>query len=174
MGKPIKQINRDLRRQIQSAARHTAAAIMNDLADRGPDWGGEFKNSWVADAPGVGKGKRGLYPYTIRDTPALPDTIAATKRNPKLRIINTTDYAMAAMDLEEGKFENPGFKPKGDIVIEGRRVGSMRTDIVEPLEGKDPTSFATAEPDWFVSYVNGGGLQKSLEHGIKIAFATSN
>jgi hypothetical protein len=174
MGKPLKQANRDIRRKTQSLARHAAAAIMNDLAEVGPNWSGEFSNSWVADAPGVGKGKQGSYPYTIRDTPTLPDTIAASRRNPKLIIVNTTDYAMAAMDLEEGKFENPGTKPKGDIVIEGRRAGRMRTDIIEPLEGKEPTSFATAEPDWFVTYTNGGGMQKSLEHGVKIAFASEN
>jgi hypothetical protein len=174
MAKPLKQINRDIRRQVQSAARRAAAEIMNDLAKIGPNWSGEFANSWVADAPGVGKGKQGSYPYTIRDTPILPDTIAAVKRNPKLSIVNTTDYAMAAMDLEEGVFKNPGFAPKGEIVIEGRRVGRMRTDITEPGDGKEPTSFATAQPDWFITYINGGGLQKSLENGIKIAFAMSN
>lgn len=174
MAKPLKQANRDLRRKVQSLARHAAAEIMNDLAKEGPVWSGEFANSWVADAPGVGKGKQGSYRYTIRDTPALPDTIAAVKRNPKLVITNTTDYAMAAMDLEEGDFENPGSAPKGDIVIEGKRVGKMRTDIVEQPEDQPPTSFATAKPDWFVTYVNGGGMQKSLEHGVKIAFARSN
>lgn len=172
MAKPIKQINRDNRRKVQSAARHAAAEIMNGLAQAGPNWSGEFANSWVADAPGVGKGKAASYPYTIRDTPALPDTVKAASRATKLVIRNTTDYALAALDLEEAKFENPGTAPKGDIVLEGRRNGRMRTDIVD--SDKAPTSFATAPSDWFVTYLKGGGMQTALANGIKIAFTSSN
>jgi len=165
------QLNRDLRRKVQSAARHAAAEIMNDLALAGPNWSGEFANSWIADAPGVGSGLETSYPYTIRSTPALPDTVKAVERNPKLLISNTTFYAMQALDLEEGFFINPGTEPKGDVVIEGRRVGRMRTDIV----GADKiTSRATAPRDWFTTYLNGGGMQKSLEHGVRIAFSRSN
>jgi len=172
MSKPLGQFNRDTRRKIQSAAPHAAAEIMNDLAQEGPLWGGEFANSWTADAPGVGKGPQGSYPYSIRDTPRLPDTVAATNRNPKLVISNTTDYAMQAMDLEEGYFIDPGTDPQGPVVLEGRRYGRMRTDI-GPTEG-EPTSRATAPQDWFVNYTNGGGMQKSLENGVRIAFARSN
>ena len=172
MASPLGQLNRDLRRKVQSAARHTAAEIMNDLAEAGPNWSGEFANSWVADAPAVGKGPEGSYPYTIRDTPVLPDTIAATERNPKLVIYNTTPYAMQAMDLEEGVFINPGTEPQGDVVLEGKRRGRMRTDI-GPSDG-EPTSRATAPKDWFSTYVNGGGMQKSMEKSIKIAFARNN
>jgi hypothetical protein len=172
MASSIGQFNRQLRRQMQSAARHAAAEIMNDLAEAGPLWGGEFANSWVANAPGVGKGPQGSYPYTIRDTPALPDTQKAVNRNPKLVIVNTTDYALQAMDLEEGYFIDPGTEPKGPVVLEGRRYGQMRTDI-GPSEGES-TSRATAPKDWFTTYINGGGMQKSLERGVKIAFAREN
>ena len=172
MASPLGQLNRDIRRKVQSAARHAAAEIMNDLAQEGPLWSGEFANSWVADAPGVGRGLQGSYPYTIRDTPQLPDTVAATNRNPKLVITNTADYAMQAMDLEEGYFIDPGTEPQGPVVLEGRRYGRMRTDI-GPAEG-EPTSRATAPQDWFVTYINGGGMQKSLENGVRIAFARTN
>lgn len=172
MAKQLGQLNRDVRRQIQSAARHAAAEIMNDLAKAGPVWSGEFSNSWVANAPGVGEGRQGSYPYTIRDTPQLPDTVKAVARNPKLVIVNTTDYAMQAMDLEEGYFINPGTDPLGPVVLEGKRYGRMRADV-GPSEG-EPTSRATAPQDWFVNYINGGGMQKSLEKGINIAFARAN
>lgn len=170
--KPVKQLNRDVRRKIQSAARHAAAAIMNDLALAGPNWSGEFANSWIADAPGVGSGPTASYPYTIRDTPSLPDTVRAVARNPKLIISNTTDYALQAMDLEEGVFINPGTEPKGSVVLEGKRFGSMRTNISQ-TEGT-PTSRATAPKDWFLTYINGGAMQKSLENGVRIAFSTTN
>lgn len=172
MASTASQFNRQLRRQVQSAARHAAAEIMNDLAKTGPLWSGEFANSWVADAPGVGKGRQASYPYTIRDTPSLPDTVKAVARNPKLVIVNTTDYALQAMDLEEGYFIDPGTEPLGPVVVEGKRYGRMRTDI-GPTEG-EPTSRATAPSDWFSNYVNGGGMQKSLANGVKIAFGREN
>jgi hypothetical protein len=164
------QFNRQLRRQVQSAARHAAAEIMNDLAKAGPLWGGEFANSWVANAPGVGQGRQASYPYTIRDTPNLPDTIKAVARNPKLVIVNTTDYAMQAMDLEEGYFIDPGTDPLGPVVLKGNRYGRMRTDI----SSGDGNARSTAPKDWFVTYVNGGGMQKSLGNGVRIAFAREN
>ena len=170
MTSKLGQFNRKLRREIQSTARHAAKEIMNDLAKSGPNWTGEFANSWVADAPGVGKGTNGSYPYSIRDTPALPDTIKAVARNPKLVISNTTDYAMQAMDLEEGYFVDPGTDPLGQVVIKGNRYGRMRTDI----GSGDGNARATAQRDWFTTYVNGGGLQKSLENGVRIAFSKSN
>ena len=170
MASKLGQLNRKIRRQIQSAARHAAAEIMNDLAESGPNWTGEFANSWVADAPGVGEGPNGSYPYSIRDTPALPDTVKAVARSPKLIISNSTSYAMQAMDLEEGYFIDPGTEPLGTVVIEGSRYGRMRTDI-SPGSGD---ARATAPEDWFTTYTNGGGLQKSLGRGVKIAFSKSN
>lgn len=166
------QFNRKLRRQVQAAARQAAAEIMNDLAKVGPLWSGEFANSWVANAPGVGQGRQASYPYTIRDIPSLPDTVKAVARNPKLVIVNTTDYAMQAMDLEEGYFIDPGTEPLGPVVLEGKRYGRMRTDIVSTEE--ESTSRATAPSDWFSTYVSGGGMQKSLAKGVKIAFAREN
>jgi hypothetical protein len=142
---------------------------MNDLAEAGPVWSGRFANSWVADAPGVGKGPDGTYPYTIRDTPRLPDTIEATRRSPKLVISNTTDYALQAMDLEEGQFIAIG-DPKGEVVNEGSRYGSRRGEVSND-GGK---SRSTAPLDWFNTYVSGGGLEKSLGKGVKIAFAKEN
>ena len=172
MNKPLSQLNRDIRRKTQSAARHAAAEIMNGLAEAGPLWSGEFANSWVANAPGVGPGPNGTYPYSVRDTAKLPDTIAAVNRNPKLVVVNTTDYAMQAMDLEEGYFINPGTEPKGPVVLEGRRKGKMRTDIIPTSDVS--TSRATAVRDWFLTYVNGGGMAKSLGTGVRIAFAREN
>lgn len=170
MAKSVSQLNRDIRRKVQSAARHAAVEIMNDLAEAGPNWTGEFANSWVADAPGVGPGPEGSYPYTIRDTPKLPDTVAAVKRSPKLVIKNTTDYAMQAMDLEEGEFFSIG-DPKGEVVAEGTRYGKRRGQVSNDGDGK---ARSTAELDWFNTYISGGGLAKSLGKGVKIAFAREN
>ena len=170
MAKSYGQLRRDLGRKTQSAARHAAAEIMNDLAEAGPVWSGRFANSWVADAPCEGAGPDGTYPYTIRDTARLPDTIKAVERNPKLIIKNTTDYALQAMDLEEGYFRPIG-EPKGKVVSEGKRYGGKRGQVSDDGEGK---ARSTAKLDWFNDYISGGGLAKSLGKGVKIAFAREN
>ena len=164
------QLNRYVRRKAQSSARNAAVEIMNDLAKAGPNWTGEFANSWVADAPGVGAGPEGSFPYTIRDTPKLPDTVKAVSRSPKLVIRNTTEYALQALDIEEGEFVAIG-DPVGKVVKEGKRVGKRRGEVQNSDEGN---SRSTAELDWFPTYLNGGGVQKALGKGVKIAFAKEN
>ena len=169
MAKNISQLNRDIRRKTQSVSRHAAAKIMNDLAEAGPNWSGRFKNSWVADAPGAAVGKKANYPYKISDVAKLKDTVAAVNKNPKLFIYNTTPYALYAMDLKEGKFY-PKNEPKGKVVKEGSRpLNESGKGIRGDLSGQG-RSRSTAELDWFLTYIDGGGLQKSLEAGVKIGF----
>ena len=169
MARDISQLNRYMRRKTQSVARHAAAEIMNDLAEAGPNWNGRFKNSWVADAPGTAVGKKADYPYKISDVAKLKDTVAAVSKNPKLSIYNTTPYALYAMDLKEGKFYAKD-EPKGKVVKQGTRPlnedgKGIRGDLVG--QGR---SRSTAELDWFLTYIDGGGLRKSLEAGVKIGF----
>jgi len=170
MAKSLGQLNRDIRRKTQSIARHAAVEAMNDLAERGPNWSGEFRNSWVADAPGSGLGKKANYPYRISDVGKLKDTVSAVSQKTKIRVYNTTNYALIAQDLKEGKFRPEGPR-KGSIVEEGSRPlneqgEGIRGDII-PGEGGN---ISTAELDWFLTYIDGGGLQKALERGVKIGF----
>ena len=170
MAKPLGQINRDLRRKVQSATRHAAAEIMNDLAEAGPNWSGLFRNSWVADAPGQAIGKKGTYPYSITDVASLKDTVAEASKDIKLKLYNTTSYAFIAQDLKEGVFR-PRREPRGKIVQEGFRPTNeegegIRGDV-RPGPGKNRS---TAELDWFLNYIDGGGLSKSLAAGVRIGF----
>ena len=169
MAKSLGQLNRDLRRKAQSAARHAAVEIMNDLAEAGPNWSGRFKNSWVADAPGSAVGKKANYPYKISDVAKLKDTKAAVAKDVKLVVYNTTDYALIAQDLQEGKFF-PKDEPKGPVIKEGkRRTDDKGLGIRGDLAG-DGNARSTAELDWFLTYIDGGGLAKSLANGVKIGF----
>ncbi len=165
MAKSLGQLNRDIRRKTQSAARHAAVEIMNDLAEAGPNWSGRFRNSWVADAPGSAVGRTAKYPYSIRDVAKLKDTVAATNQKVKLRVYNTTDYALIAQDLVEGEFIKKG-QPKGKVVAEGKRRRPIRGDV----QNGPGNSQSTAPLDWFLSYIDGGGLAKSLESGVRIGF----
>ena len=169
MAKSLGQLGRDARRKVQSATRHAATQIMNDLAEAGPNWSGRFKNSWVADAPGSAVGKKADYPYKISDVAKLKDTVAAANKNPKLVVYNYSPYAMYAMDLIEGKFISAG-EPKGPVVEQGkRRIGADGLGIRGDVSGEG-TSRSTAPLDWFMTYIDGGGLQKSLADGVKIGF----
>ena len=169
MAKPLKKMPRALRRQVQSAARHAAAEIMNNLAEAGPNWSGRFKNSWVADAPGSAVGKSSGYPYKISQVAKLKDTYKALEKNPKLVIYNATNYALIAMDLQEGKFRAIK-EPKGPIVKEGkRRTDDNGLGIRGDVSGSGNNK-STAELDWFMTYIDGGGLKKSLAAGVKIGF----
>jgi len=170
MAKSLGQLNRDLRRKTQSAARHAAVEIMNDLAKAGPTWSGKFRDSWIADALGSALGKRSSYPYSIADVAKLKDTIAAVKQPIKLKVYNTTEYALIAQDLREGKFYPRG-EPIGKVVSQGKRPldknGLSIRGNVQPGEGR---SKSTAPLDWFTTYIDGGGLARSLEFGVRIGF----
>ena len=169
MAKSLGQLKRDARRKAQSAARHAAAEIMNDLAEKGPNWSGRFKNSWVADAPGSAVGKKADYPYKISDVAKLKDTVAAVNKDPKLVVYNYSPYALEALDLREGKFFAKG-DPKGPVIEEGkRRINADGLGIRGDVSG-DGNSRSTAPLDWFMTYIDGGGLQKSLANGVKIGF----
>ena len=69
----LRDLERDAYAWVNSAARNAAKEIMNGLAEAGPNWSGEFQDSWVAHAPGAGSGS-GAYPYTLSDIPKLPPT----------------------------------------------------------------------------------------------------
>ena len=169
MAKSLGQLNRDIRRKAQSAARHAAVEIMNDLAEAGPNWSGRFKNSWVADAPGSAVGKKASYPYRISDVAKLKDTKAAVAKDTKLVVYNTTDYALIAQDLEESKFF-PEDEPKGPVIKEGKRRTDARGFGIRGDLAGNGGARSTAELDWFLNYIDGGGLRKSLANGIKIGF----
>lgn len=169
MAKSLGHLNRDLRRRTQSAARHAAVEIMNDLAEAGPNWSGRFKNSWVADSPGAAIGKSGRYPYKVSDVAKLKDTIKAVEQNPKLVIYNTTDYALIAMDLKEGKFMATE-EPKGAVVEEGKRPTNKDGLGIRGDVSGSGNNRSTAELDWFMNYIDGGGMQKALAVGAKIGF----
>ena len=90
----IKNLPKDLRELVNLVARSAAVEIMNDLAEAGPEWSGEFQDSWVAIP--VGKGASGStgggYPYTLNDVPKLSTSIKATARAKKFEIANTQPY----------------------------------------------------------------------------------
>jgi hypothetical protein len=168
----LSQLERDLRTKLNKSVRTVARNIMNDLAEAGPVWGGEFRDSWEAYAPGVGAAIPGQYPYTLSDIPELPVTKREMERVTKLIIGNRASYALVAMDLvapSEG-FRYPGYEPEGDVVFRGTRPdGGRRGDVGPKLRGGSDNR-STAPLDWYTTYAQGGKMQKALERGVKAEF----
>ena len=174
----VRNFNLEQRRKVNATARSVAVQIMNDLAEAGPEWSGEFKNSWEAIPLGEGSkiGKSGSFPYKIGNIPRLSTKKEEIRRANKLQITNTSKWAKYALDIEKGRFSPPNFprperpsNPKGKVVATGKRdpiSPTLRGDI----SGGDGNSRITAPLFWYNKYLDGGGLQKSVEAGVKLGF----
>ena len=81
----VSKLPKDLRELVNLVARSAAVELMNGLAEAGPEWSGEFQDSWVAIP--IGKGASGAtgggYPYTLDDVPRLSTSIKETARAKK-------------------------------------------------------------------------------------------
>ena len=171
----VKNFNLEKRKELNNTIRTVAVQIMNDLAEAGPEWSGDFKNSWEAVPLGEGSkiGKSGSYPYKLNNIPQLSTSKDAVQKANKLQITNTSEWAEYALDIEEGRFfprkDKPN--PKGDIEPNspGKRDVSTTT-LRGQISGGDGKARITAPLFWYNKYLNGGGLQKSVEAGAKFAF----
>ena len=164
----VAKLPQDLRELVNLATRHAALEIMNDLADAGPEWSGDFQDSWVAIP--VGRGASGStgggYPYSLSDVPTLSTSIKETARVKKFTIENTQPYAEYALDLKEGYFYTDD-EPAGEVVARGRRPSPGFRGDVTPGGGN---SRSTAPLDWYSNYLNGGEMKKALERGVLFGF----
>ena len=171
----VRNFNLEKRKELNNTVRTVAVQIMNDLAEAGPEWSGDFKNSWEAVPLGEGSkiGKSGSFPYKLNNIPQLSTAKEAISKANKLQITNTSEWAEYALDIEEGRFfprkDKPN--PKGDIEPNspGKRDVSTTT-LRGQISGGDGKARITAPLFWYNKYLNGGGLQKSVEAGAKFAF----
>jgi hypothetical protein len=135
---------------------------MNERAKFGLQWASEFRDFLAAMRLTFGTGGNFTgFPYNASSVPRLTIT-GQDLRSPTLAvydIVNGTDYALIAMDLEPGVFWATD-EPKGEIVLQGQReADQIRGHIDESEPGGNR---ATAERDWYLNYVYGGGLDKAM------------
>jgi len=166
----LSDLEKIIRQKTNKTVRTVARNIVNGLAEAGPVWSGEFRDSWVAvSASGNGR-IPASYPYKLSDIPELPVTKREMNRVTKFIIINETSYAMIALDLASSAsdpFKNPGSEPEGDVVATGLRPkGGRRGDVVS---GKG-NNRSTAPLDWYRVFVGGGKMQRALKRGITAGF----
>ena len=159
--------------QALEAAEETVAK----LQALGPQWSGEFSNSWKIETRtqvSAGKGQKTL-PITLKaPKPRGRDVLRGNTWF--VRIENTAPYAAVAMDLEEGKFSRkfypsgPINKSKWDTTGGGKRVGPA----VPPMKrgnvswGSNGTASRTADLDWFANFKRGGSLKRILTERISM------
>jgi len=184
-----KRITRATARGIQEFAINT----MNSLAKAGPTWSGEFSASWrfvpEGSDPG-GPGQEGkVYSYGKKDirvtTIEKHMRAGARSGNKRFQIVNTAPHANLAIDAEIGVFrrdaaEARGWpeplaeKPKLKLGDERSNPG-LRFEIGAPFDGSfdEAPASMTAEPDWYYTYILGGGLEKDLGRGFSAGFKES-
>ena len=166
-------------RRITTSARTAAKNVMNDLAERGPEYSGIFKDSWRARVIETGQQRDGEYPYSILDVPKLvPDKATAfdirVRGIPKLEIYNTQPYQEYALDLKRGKF-------RPDIFSNGQPIPPIGRVRKQGGRGKDPvfrgefvnsigTGKSTARPNWFRTYIKGAKFRSAIEKGVRLGF----
>lgn len=168
------QIPKSVREQVSLASRQAAANVMNDLAERGPGYTGKFRDSWRAIplVAGSGPGRVTGYPYSTRNMPQLSLKASQLSRVSVFEIVNTTGYALIAMDLIPGRFIKPKEQPIGGIdfgITVGLRGEDQIRGNVEDV-GLEPKNISTAELDWYENYLRGGELSAAVKRAIKFGF----
>jgi len=172
MARDFKHLINDVKELVSASARTAAVEIMNGLVEAGPGYSGQFSSAWYAVEPGQqAGGPRSAgghtYKYDLRNVPA-----ARFRSGTYYEIVNGSSYAAQALDLEDGSFRTQ-YDADGNILVPvkdpvsvGTRTGSKRG------QGSSGAGFAvsTAPLDWYVTYTNGGALQRDLGNGVKIGF----
>lgn len=171
----------EIKKTINLAARQATAAIMNDLAEKGPAYSGNFRNSWraIAVKGAINDPQPKGYPYSTRDVPQLNTNYKTMELMTIFKIVNEAPYALQAMDIEPGVWRKPeGIEPEGGIEFgiqygdtrpRGGPGGTFRWDI-SLGEGDEDRVLITAEADWYTKYVMDGSMSAEFKRVVRLAF----
>ena len=172
---PWGQVSERIKTKINNAARNAAVATINGLAEKGPAYSGQFRDSWQAiilGGYGIGNPSQGSYPYKLSDVPKIKTSVKAMQRVSVIEIANTAPYALYAMDILPGKWRKPSEEPIGGIefgVLYGVRQNgpTFRWDVQPDPAGEN---VSTAERDWYENYIRGGAMSTDVKRVVKLAF----
>ena len=162
-----------------------AHRTVRELQQEGPSWTGRFSNSWQIETSdgrsfkgtgGPGEPKPLPVP-ALTGRQALKATLA--KDRAVFTISNFSDYVAEATDLVEAEWFRPTERPETALgrskFREGdggrpRREGGEGTDMQVPtyrgLIGGGPDdreSSATADLDWYATYVESGKVDRAVK-----------
>jgi hypothetical protein len=151
-----------------------AHRTVKDLQQEGPSWSGRFSNSWEVSTPDgrsyKGSGQEGepqalLIPL-LTGRQAVRAGFAQDRA--VFTISNFSPYAAEATDLVESAFIRPTPLPQTQLGRSKFREGAGGREFpsYRGLIGTgdpDRESSATADLDWFASYVEGGKLDRAVK-----------
>lgn len=175
--KKASELTEDYKYRLNLAVRKAAVEIVNGMAEAGPVWTGEFRDSYRIEP--IGSGARqatdGQYPYNLSNTPLLSKTAKEIDRGAKLRITNVAPHANIAIDRETSNFKAESKPVDQERVIRGFRPSnaeSLRGDIENSGGSGMAKGRATAPLDWLDTFMSGGQMQNLFAKGIKLGFKT--
>jgi hypothetical protein len=165
-----RQINRKLADGIQGAA----IQIMNGLAEAGPAWSGEFSASWRFVPEGQSSGGPGpsgsVYQYSKKDIRVTTVERYINIGTERFELINTSEHANIAIDVEESTFVQVGDPVKPNTFTGWRPANPhLRGDLDSAGFGDGTAGTATAPLDWYITYTQ-GGLPVDLRKGFSANF----
>jgi len=173
----IKELDRVAATTVFNGPKAAAERTVRELQQEGPSWTGKFSNSWQIESSLGAKGssKGDGQPGEPRPifTPALTGPQVAksvlTKDKVVFTISNFAEYAAEATDLVESAFIRPPGQPFPQTQLGRNKFregdgGRQQPSYRGYVGGGDPDSesSATADLDWFASYVEGGKLDRAV------------
>ena len=175
--KLLKELDRVAATTVFNGPKAAAERTVRELQQEGPSWSGKFSNSWQIESPlgGVGSSKGDGQPGEPRSifTPTVTGPQVAksvlTKDKVVFTISNFAEYAAEATDLIESAFIRPPGQPFPQTQLGRSKFregdgGRQQPSYRGYLGGGNPDSesSATADLDWFASYVEGGKLDRAV------------
>ena len=154
---------------LYSSRAKAAENVVKDLQDRGPLWSGKFSNSWRISTP-TGTQSGGSGQQTAPKPVKAPSLTGADVRTKLLgspfKVDNVASYAEIACDLEPGEFIDPGIAPLKEPSY-GVRERGIRGEPWPGSKGVSGPNRATAPINWFVTYVEGGEMDRTIERAMR-------
>jgi hypothetical protein len=159
----IETLPRDVKKKIVNSIKTAARGVVKDLRARGPLWTGEFRDSWEYEDS---RRRRST-------VPSMPLSRLAPGKDASLYVSNFASYADQAMDLvpySAGAGEIPERSPRSVNYKEGvRPPRAYRGELYPESEMKERgekgpfrENVSTAPLNWFDTYMNTGGFDKTF------------
>ncbi len=158
-----------------------AEVVVRALQKKGPQWSGEFGNSWVIKTQSnqsQPSRRRGGSPESDPVVaPLVTGREVASKNTWLIRIENIAPHAAIAMDLEEGKFNRDWYSSGPVNTVKWKQGGGSRAEVMRRgvinSFGKG-TASSTAPLDWFSTFKSGGKVDQIIKKymGMKLNVPT--
>lgn len=174
----IKELDRVAATTVFNGPKAAAERTVRELQQEGPSWSGKFSNSWEIESPlgGVGSSKgdgnvgepRPIFTPAVTGKQVTKSLL--TKDKVVFTVSNFSAYAAEATDLVESAFIRPIGEPFPQTQLGRRKFregdgGRQQPSYRGYVGGGNPDSesSATADLDWFASYVEGGKLDRAVK-----------